>query len=221
MTDKAALHDQHNPGTPKGLEEGLSSADKIMDAATALFAQHPFSAVSVKEIAQASGVNSALISYYYGGKKKLYQSVLLKQSEAFTRIMDELGQEDLSPSDKLQRYVSALAQLQEEQPHCLYLIYRELISPQPTFANFVKNRLYRIHTFMTQLVAEAMAQEELGAGIQPTHVAFTVEGIIMFYFLMKKYIAELGNFPPGEETQYLQTALGSYLASLQPKGRRP
>ena len=39
-----------------------SSADKILQAATKLFAQDNFSAVSIKQIAAASGVNSALIS---------------------------------------------------------------------------------------------------------------------------------------------------------------
>ena len=53
-----------------------SSADKILQAATKLFAQDNFSAVSIKQIAAASGVNSALISYYFGGKKNLYQEVL-------------------------------------------------------------------------------------------------------------------------------------------------
>ena len=39
-------------------------------AATDLFAANHFNGVSIKEIAKKSGVNSALISYYFGGKKK-------------------------------------------------------------------------------------------------------------------------------------------------------
>ena len=192
-----------------------SSAEKILEAATDLFAQNAFSAVSIKQIAAASGVNSALISYYFGGKKNLYQTVLNKQSEAFMQIMERLAQESLSPMEKLHKYVEALAKLQEARPHCLHLIYRELTSPQPTFENFVKNRLYRIHTFMTGLVAEAAEKKELAGNMQPTHVAFTLEGIIMFYFLMKKSVRELGNFEPGQETHYLTQALNSYLESLK------
>lgn len=192
-----------------------SSAEKILDAATDLFATNAFSAVSIKQIAAASGVNSALISYYFGGKKNLYQAVLNKQSDAFMQIMDRLAQEKLSPVEKLHKYVAALAKLQEARPHCLHLIYRELTSPQPTFENFVKNRLYRIHTFMTSLVAEAMEQKELAGNMQPTHVAFTLEGIIMFYFLMKKAVRELGNFAEGQESQYLTQALNTYLEALK------
>lgn len=47
----------------------LNSADKILEAATKLFAMDSFAAVSIKQISVASGVNSALISYYFGGKR--------------------------------------------------------------------------------------------------------------------------------------------------------
>ncbi|MFR8307542.1 TetR family transcriptional regulator [Phascolarctobacterium faecium] len=45
---------------------------KILLAATDLFAANHFNGVSIKEIAKKSGVNSALISYYFGGKKKIF-----------------------------------------------------------------------------------------------------------------------------------------------------
>ena len=52
------------------VEASASSAEKILEAATDLFAANHFNGVSIKEIAKKSGVNSALISYYFGGKKK-------------------------------------------------------------------------------------------------------------------------------------------------------
>ena len=50
------------------VEASASSAEKILLAATDLFAANHFNGVSIKEIAKKSGVNSALISYYFGGK---------------------------------------------------------------------------------------------------------------------------------------------------------
>ena len=47
---------------------------------------------------------------------------------------------------------------------------------------------------MTELVEEAIACGEIVADIKATHVAFTLEGIIMFFFLMHSHICELGNF---------------------------
>ncbi len=190
------------------------SAAKILNAAIDLFASDNFNAVSIKQIAVASGVNSALISYYFGGKKNLYQAVLNTQSEVFFHLIDNIRTMEISPLSKLHHYVHSIVRLQKEHPHCIHLIYRELLSPQPMFENFVKNRLYRIHQFMTELVAEAIERKEISSRIQPTHVAFTLESIIMFFFLTHNQIRDLGNFMPGNEIDYLTQALNTYLASL-------
>ena len=194
-----------------------SSAAKILQAATKLFAQENFSAVSIKQIATASGVNSALISYYFGGKKNLYQEVLYTEADKFLMLQDKIRAQMESPLQKLRSYVDSIAEMQLKQPYNMHLIYRELLSPQPMFENYVKNRLYKIHQFMAELVNEAIACGEIITDIKPTHVAFTLEGIIMFFFLTQGQIRKIGNFDQRSEIAYLMEALNSYLSSLTEK----
>ena len=194
-----------------------SSAAKILQAATKLFAQENFSAVSIKQIATASGVNSALISYYFGGKKNLYQEVLYTEADKFLMLQDKIRTQMESPLQKLRSYVDSIAKMQLKQPYNMHLIYRELLSPQPMFENYVKNRLYKIHQFMAELVNEAIACGEIITDIKPTHVAFTLEGIIMFFFLTQGQIRKIGNFDQRSEIAYLMEALNSYLSSLTEK----
>lgn len=191
-----------------------TSAEKILQAATNLFAQNNFSAVSVKKIATASGVNSALISYYFRGKKNLYQEVLYTQADKFLRIQEDIRQKLIPPLDKLRIYVESIAKMQVQQPYIIHLIYRELLAPQPMFENYVRNKLYRIHQFMADLVEEAISRGEITTAIKPTHVAFTLEGIIMFFFLTQTQVQELGKFEPGKEITYLYEAINTYLTSL-------
>ena len=188
-----------------------SSADKILQAATALFADNNFNAVSIKQIAAASGVNSALISYYFGGKKNLYQEVLECQSQIFAGIIADIRHRDISPLQKLRAYVDALAALQETNPHSIPLTFRELSTPHPIFEKFVKNKLFVLHQFMMELVQEAIECREITTSIKPTHVAFTLESIIMFFFLTSSRFKELSEYDPQE---YLSQALNTYLASL-------
>ncbi len=193
----------------------LDTAGKILQAATRLFAMYGYDSVSIKQIAELGGVNSALISYYYNGKKNLYLKVLNTQMEVFKTLIDTISSQDISPLAKLLAYVNALAKFQEENPNHVQLIYREILSPQPMFENFVKSKLYILHTFMKDLIAEAIKKGELSTPIPPTYVAFTIEGIILYYFLMHKEVRELAEFSPGEEYQYLDQALQTYLESLQ------
>lgn len=192
-----------------------TSAEKILEAATTLFSLDSFSNVSIKKIAEVSGVNSALISYYFGGKKNLYQEVLRTQADKFLQLQEVLRNKDESPVAKLRSYVDSIAEMQLNHPYTIHLIYRELLSPQPMFENFVKGKLYFIHQFMTELVVQAIERGEITTAIKPTHVAFTLEGIIMFFFLTQNQVRELGNFHQGTETDYLIEALDTYLASLK------
>jgi AcrR family transcriptional regulator len=63
-----------------------SSRKKLFGSAERLFAERGFDGVSVRDIANDAGVNSALVGYYFGGKKGLL-------SEVYTRHCTPLNQE--------------------------------------------------------------------------------------------------------------------------------
>ncbi len=54
----------------------ISPDEKLMMAALDLFANRGFSAVSIKELARAAKVNSALIYYYYENKEGLFKATV-------------------------------------------------------------------------------------------------------------------------------------------------
>ena len=197
------------------IDHTQSTADKILLAATELFARNNFDAVSVKQIAEAADANTALISYYFGGKKNLYQEVLYTQAKEFLNIQEDIRKKKLSPFTKLHAFVDSIAKLQAEHPYHIHLIYREMLTPEPMFEKYIQSHLYRVHQFMAELVDEAIQNGEIKTNIKPTHVAFTLESIILFFFLAKQPIMMLGKFDPGAETSYLLEALDTYIMSLK------
>ena len=56
--------------------EGQDLRTRILDEAEALFSTHGFSATPVRRIAEAAGVNPALVHYYFGDKKSLLLQVM-------------------------------------------------------------------------------------------------------------------------------------------------
>ncbi|RYD90762.1 MAG: TetR/AcrR family transcriptional regulator, partial [Sphingobacteriales bacterium] len=48
---------------------------QIMRTAESLFAQKGYDGASVRDIAEAAGVNSAMISYYFGSKEGLIKAL--------------------------------------------------------------------------------------------------------------------------------------------------
>jgi AcrR family transcriptional regulator len=56
-------------------DSGSSSKEKLLRSAESLFSAKGFREVSVREIAAHAGVNYALVSYYFRGKKALFDEV--------------------------------------------------------------------------------------------------------------------------------------------------
>ncbi len=55
---------------------------QIMEAAEELFAEQGFAGTSVRDIAEEAGVNLAMISYYFGSKEKLMESLFKYRGES-------------------------------------------------------------------------------------------------------------------------------------------
>ncbi len=62
-----------------------NSRTKILEIATKLFARKGFDGVSIREICREANVNISMISYYFGGKKELYQAIIDEQVAKITK----------------------------------------------------------------------------------------------------------------------------------------
>lgn len=63
---------------PKG--QGPDLRETILDAAEALFSRHGFYGVTVRQVAAEAGVDTALIHYYFGAKRELFDSVFARRA---------------------------------------------------------------------------------------------------------------------------------------------
>ncbi len=59
---------------------GLDLKEAILDSAEGLFARHGFYGVATRQVASEAGVDTALIHYYFGAKRELFDAVLLRRA---------------------------------------------------------------------------------------------------------------------------------------------
>ena len=87
----------------------ITMSDKrehILLVAEELFGEKGFDGTSVRDIAQKAGVNLAMISYYFGSKEKLLESMIEFRAGYAYGILEELNKDmSLSPWDKIDRLV--------------------------------------------------------------------------------------------------------------------
>jgi TetR/AcrR family transcriptional regulator, upper aerobic nicotinate degradation pathway regulator len=82
-------------GRPKASADPIDAELAIREAALDLFSARNFSTVTIKDIAEATGLNTALIYYYFGSKEELFRStVALAVERAFHRF--RIARKDLT-----------------------------------------------------------------------------------------------------------------------------
>ena len=173
-----------NPATP----------GKIYEAAAELFAKYSYETVSVKDIAEAGDVNSALISYYFGGKAKLYQNVLLRQADVFLNTIAKISQLPLSPVEKIRRFMDEETELQLRNGNKIYIIYREMLSPTAVGEKIVQQHLFKVQDYLSQFVADGVNDGSLREKLDPKHTAFALESILAFFFQIGYFSIQLFEF---------------------------
>lgn len=55
----------------------------ILDAAEDLFSKHGFYGVTIREVAREAGVDTALVHYYFGAKRELFDAVFIRRAEVW------------------------------------------------------------------------------------------------------------------------------------------
>jgi AcrR family transcriptional regulator len=63
-------------------DEVLRSRERVIEAATSLFASHGYDATTTREIGRLAGLNIATVAYHVGGKRELYQTIMKRAYEA-------------------------------------------------------------------------------------------------------------------------------------------
>jgi AcrR family transcriptional regulator len=66
--------------------KGLDLKETILDAAEGLFARHGFYGVTTRQVAAEAGVDTALIHYYFGAKRELFDAVFVRRAEILNQV---------------------------------------------------------------------------------------------------------------------------------------
>lgn len=187
------------------------TVNKIIEAAVPLFATRGLAAVSVKELADAAGVNIALISYYFGGKDNLYAFILEQELAVLGDAIEKISKEEISPLMKIREFAGVVLDTYKKRPYLDRLFFVEIFNPTKYFDSFVKTAVYRLHYFLKDCVQAAIACGEFRADIDPGFAAMSFMKILNLSFTTQQFCRELLPNRENIAEQYMLQALEIYL----------
>ena len=101
---------------------------KIMAAAEALFAEHGFAGVGIRQIAATAGTSGAMIHYYFGNKESLYRAIIENAAATVRGLIADAMESATSLEERLTRFVKAYAGYIFGHPHLARILLREMLA---------------------------------------------------------------------------------------------
>ena len=144
-----------------------SAKEKVLDAAGEVFGRMGYKAATIREICRAAGVNVAAINYYFGGKEKLYRTVVTDLiSQTFARYpIDAQVNAQSSAQVRLRAFIhGALRRLLSPgglsgYPGKGQLVARELADPSPFMDDMVDQFIRPTAIVLSGIIVELLGSE--------------------------------------------------------------
>lgn len=164
-----------------------TTEDKILNGALDEFADYGFDGARVDNIASRSGVNKAMIYYYFGSKENLYETIVKNIASIIQSSIIELASNvDGDPSDKfyllIERYIDIVSVIDRRY---LRIMMRELASGGSFFKKIVLPTV--IVPVMT--LVESIFKAEIASGrireLNPYLTQIQIIGSIVFFNIIR------------------------------------
>lgn len=176
--------------------------DRLISAATRLFAQAGFNGASVRDITAAAGANLGAITYHFGSKQDLYRAVL---QHAFAPVVERLSSvrsvplrtTDESGLDRVETIMRVLFRHIAANPDVQMLILRQVVQDQ-TLPGVARQTLGGILETMTAAVRQGQEDGSIRAG-DPVLMAVSVMSQPAYFGLVRRLLAERLNEAAGAE----------------------
>jgi len=162
------------------MDRQASPIERILAAATEIFAEAGFNGARMDEIARRAQVNKAMIYYHIGAKEALYATVL---HNAIGHVADAISvriETEASPEDKLRAYIQGFAGAVEGNPRMGPILLREVASGGQNLPELVVRDFGRIVGIVTAILEEGKARGDFKQ-VTPFLLHMMVAGALVLY----------------------------------------
>ncbi len=142
----------------KQKRDAAATKAKILASAIALFSKNGFDATTADDIAKESGVNKALIYYYFKNKAGLYETVM---SGLFDSIYEEVTKAEKccnSVTAELRAFIATYANYAQTYPYFPALLLRELSDSGAHLPEMMFASMRRLFVLLSDILRRGEAE---------------------------------------------------------------
>jgi TetR/AcrR family transcriptional regulator len=160
-----------------------------------LISKRGFDGTTIDAIAKRAGVNKAMTSYHFGGKRGLYAAVLENILTAMAARLDAIRAWEAPPEQRMSAFIAAFREMVRVQPVAPQIMLREAISGGRYLDRKILPNFLRIFTVLQEILEQGTREGKFRP-VNPVLTQVGLVGSLMFFFatetFRKRVVRELG-----------------------------
>lgn len=165
---------------------------QIIETAERLFSLKGFDGTSVRDIAEAAVINVAMISYYFGSKEKLMESIFeVKIGRVQMRVDELLKDKTMTPIQKVNLLIDEhVERVIQSQQFYRIMICEQVSKSNAAITQKVKQLKVRNAELVTELIKEGQKKGDFKKKVDVVLMVNTLVGTVWYSITSKEHFRE-------------------------------
>jgi AcrR family transcriptional regulator len=202
-----------------------ATRDKILDVAESLFARKGYDGTTIKQIGGGSGLNPALIYYYFDGKEGLYKAVLQRFFDTVLAQGVAVLDGTVPPAEAIRRLLALQAEWLLARPNLYRLLVREMVDHDARHAQEIMLQMAAgPFQRLCRVIEQGQQSGSFRTDLEPRSAAVSTIAQVVYFFIFRPAVGIFfGQGPAGVADQtardFARHAGEFALSALSPTGK--
>lgn len=155
---------------------GPATREQLLMAAGALMIERGTADISLSEIAEKSGLNSALVKYYFGNKAGLMMALLRRALTPSIEQLNRVTFSDISPQEKLRAHIDNLVGSYFNYPYVNRLMHEVMAEDHAQFGPMIATEFGRPVAALQKRILDEGVEQGVFRPVDPLFFYFQLGG---------------------------------------------
>jgi len=157
-------------------KRSLRTRERILAAATEVFARYGFHGARVADIADQAGIAYGLVYHYFDNKDDILGAIFSERWSQYVSYIDEVGRMPLPFRDRMQRLVHFWVEIYRREPDLMTVMINEISRSYEFLESHDISTVLVAFDAIESIIRDARAKGEVASDIDPQLATYVVLG---------------------------------------------
>jgi len=185
----------------------------ILQVAETLFAERGFDGTSIRDISKVAKINIAMVSYYFGSKERLLESLVFYRTSDLKIQLANLTKEHFSPLEKINKLIELYIAKIHSNKYIYQILHLESFfkKRELNFKSFTEIKKANLES-LKAIIEEGQTQGVFRKNINIPLIAPTIFGTYVHFQMSKPFFGDILNLKTElEYDNYIKTELTAHI----------